>query len=121
MNSSRDYIVYLRDMFESATKGISFIKGFDFDRFNQDDKTQFAVLRAIEIIGEASKKVPKQTKEDYPEIPWREISGMRDKLVHDYFGIDTKVVWKTAKEDLPNLRKLLKNLLQEIDPKKKKN
>lgn len=105
MNSTRDYIHHLDDMHDSVKKGISFIKGFSFKKFNADEKTQYAVIRAMEIIGEASKKIPLSIKKKYSDIPWREISGMRDKLIHDYFGVNTKVVWKTAKEDLPALKK----------------
>ena len=120
MNSSRDYLVYLEDMLNSVVKGLSFIKGFDFDTFKKDEKTQYTLIRAIEITGEASKKIPKHIKDKYAEIPWREISGMRDKLIHDYFGVNTKVVWETAKKDLPNLKKLIKKLIQEIDIKHSK-
>jgi uncharacterized protein with HEPN domain len=115
MSPARNYIVYLQDMYDSIIKGISFIKGFNFKTFENDEKTQYALIRAIEIIGEASKKIPSQFKKKYPDIPWREISGMRDKLIHDYFGVNTKVVWKTAKEDLPALKKSLRIILNEID------
>lgn len=115
MNPTRNYIVYIHDMYDSVLKGISFIKGINFKTFSKDDKTQYAVIRAIEIIGEASKKIPSQIKKKYPFIPWREISGMRDKLIHDYFGVDTEVVWKTVKEDLPGLKKSLRIILNEID------
>jgi uncharacterized protein with HEPN domain len=71
MNSSRDYLVYLEDMLNSVVKGLSFIKGFDFDTFKKDEKTQYALIRAIEITGEASKKIPKHIKDKYAEIPWR--------------------------------------------------
>jgi uncharacterized protein with HEPN domain len=67
-------------------------------------------VRAIEIIGEASKKIPKIIKDKNLEIPWREIGGMRDKMIHDYFGVDVDVVWKTIKEDIPYLKSLIENI-----------
>ena len=79
----------------------------------KDEKTQYAVIRAIEIIGEASKKIPKNIKTKYTDVPWYEISGMRDKLIHDYFGVNSKIVWKTVKEDLPRLKKLIVRILEE--------
>lgn len=115
MSVNRDFIQYLDDMLESTNKGIEFVKGFTLSKFKDDEKTQFALIRAIEIVGEASKKIPKDIKTTYSEIPWREISGMRDKLIHDYFGVNVDVVWKTAKVDLPALKKLLKRILKELD------
>lgn len=115
MTPTRNYNVYLQDMYDSVIRGISFIKGFNFKKFNNDEKTQYALIRAIEIVGEASKKIPSHIKKKHPDIPWREISGMRDKLIHDYFGVNAKVVWKTAREDLPSLKKSLEIILKEID------
>jgi uncharacterized protein with HEPN domain len=78
--------------------------------FKDNELVQDAVIRNIEIIGEASKKVSKDLKAQYPEVPWKEISGMRDKLIHDYFGVDVDVVWKTVKEDIPYLKSLIENI-----------
>jgi uncharacterized protein with HEPN domain len=102
-------------MLESTNKGISFLKGFNFKKFCDDEKTQYALVRAIEIIGEASKKIPNHIKDTYTDIPWREISGMRDKLIHDYFGVNKQVLWETAKKDLPILKNMLKSLLKNIN------
>ncbi len=84
----------------------------NFEDFEKDEKTQYAVIRALEIIGEASKKVPQSFKDQYHEIPWREISGMRDKMVHDYMGINQAVVWKTVIDDLPPLVEQLRKTVQ---------
>ncbi|MEW6194826.1 MAG: DUF86 domain-containing protein [Bacteroidota bacterium] len=110
----KNFLIYLKDMYKSAVEGITFIQGMSYNDFVNDKKTQYALIRAIEVIGEASKKIPKSLKDQFSEIPWREISGMRDKLIHDYFGVSLKVVWKTAKEDLPVLSKTLHEAIQII-------
>lgn len=84
------------------------------DDFSKYEKTQFAVIRVIDIIGEASKKIPCEIKAQSQEIPWQEISGMRDLLIHDYFGVNIQVVWETAKNDLPELRDKIKKLIQDF-------
>lgn len=113
MKAKRKYSDYLNDILDSINKGLSFIDGMTYEDFMEDEKTQFALIRAIEIIGEASKKIPIEIKTQSQEIPWREIGGMRDLLIHDYFGINIQVVWETAKNDLPELKRKLQNLIQE--------
>jgi uncharacterized protein with HEPN domain len=104
LKKHRNSIDYLEDIQDAITKGMNFVGNISFDEFLKDEKTQYALIRAIEIIGEASKKISDDLKTKYTSVPWSEISGMRDKLIHDYFGVNEEVVWKTAKEDLPMLK-----------------
>ncbi len=109
----RIIIDYLNDILESIINIKSFLKNIDLPAFQKDIKTQYAVIRALEIIGEASKKIPKEVKENNSWIPWRFMAGMRDKLIHDYFGVDTGVVWNTATEDILKLEKDINQLVSE--------
>lgn len=106
---------YIQDVVDAMDKSMEFINGMDYEDFTRDDKTIFAVIRAIEIIGEAVKNIPDHVKMEYQEIPWREMTGMRDKLIHEYFGVDKRRVWKTVKEEIPPLKPFFGEILKEID------
>ena len=114
MKGQHTYIDYLKDTLEAIEKARQFIEGMGYDEFSRDDKTVYAVIRALVIVGESTKKIPQEVKDHYQEIPWREIAGMRDKLVHDYFGVNQVVVWKAVSEDLPGIEPLLRRMLADV-------
>jgi len=104
---------YLHDIHEAMEMIGLYIKGLTYKQFATDRKTQDAVVRNFEVIGEAAKNISKDLKGRYPEIPWKQISGLRDKLIHFYFGIDYRIVWNITKKELPKIIRQIKELLQE--------
>jgi uncharacterized protein with HEPN domain len=109
----RAILDYVNDILDSMIKAQEFVQGMSYEEFLQEVKTQFAVVRAIEIIGEATKNIPTSVRKKYPQIPWREIAGMRDKVVHKYFGLNLKVIWRTVKEDIPSVKPLFEGLKED--------
>jgi uncharacterized protein with HEPN domain len=113
MKQSRDYRDHLDDIARAARMALEFIAGMQYEHFVHDDKTAFAVVRALEILGEATKRIPVEIRDRFPEIPWRSMAGIRDKLIHDYVSVNLEVVWKTVTEDLPPLLPQIQRVIEE--------
>ena len=103
MSTSRDDRVYLEHILEAAGKATRYLSGMDQEAFRKDSLVQDGVIRQVEIIGEAAKRVSPVFRSAHPGIPWQDMAGMRDKLIHDYFGVDITQVWLTATEGLSSL------------------
>ncbi len=107
----RDPWLYLTHVLESIELAHAYVEGVDFREFSESQKLQDAVIRRIEIIGEAVKNLPAEVRDAAPGVPWRRIAGMRDKVVHDYMGVDIELVWTVVHRDLPELAMEVRGLL----------
>jgi len=111
----RTYRDYVQEILTSLQEIEEFTKEMDFESFAKDKKTVNAVIRSLEVMGEAVKKIPKEIRDKYPEIPWKYIAGMRDKLIHEYHGIDLEIIWEVVKKEAPPLKPLFEKLLSEVE------
>ena len=112
---TRSPIDFLRDSVEAMEAARAFIEGFEYSTFAEDEKTNFAVVRALEIAGEAVKNVPEDVRSRFPKVPWRVMAGLRDVLIHAYFGVNLEVVWKTTTERIPEVMPLLRDAVETLE------
>jgi uncharacterized protein with HEPN domain len=112
MTPRRTYTDYLEDILTAATHAAQFVAGIGLDTFRQDTEKVYAVTRALEIIGEAARQIPPSVQAAYPHVPWQEMIGMRNVVIHEYFGVDHDVLWRTVHEDLPPLAAAVAAILQ---------
>lgn len=113
--SRREPDVLLEDILMCAKNLREYVFGMDFEDFVKDNKTKDAIIRNLEVIGEAVSKLPDSFKEEYPNIPWRRIIAMRNRIIHEYFGLKVDVIWRVATEDIDELCEALQEILEKID------
>ncbi len=108
----KDDSVYLHHILDAVLRIEEYTLGIERQAFIEGHMIQDAVIRQIEIIGEATKKLSKEIRDRHPQIPWKDMAGLRDKLIHGYFGVDLDAVWDTVKRDIPQLKNSLRNLIE---------
>jgi len=110
-----DATVYPDDRVDAAVKATEFVHGLSCEEFARDDRTVFALVRATEIVGEAAKHLPPIVRDQASEIPWADMAGMRDQLIHGYQGVDLRVLWRTVRDDRPFAIDSIRSLRQRIE------
>jgi len=110
----RDFKLFLKEILDAIEAIESFVQDMTLDQFELDDKTSSAVIRKLEIIGEATKNVPTEIRQNYAQVPWKEMAGMRDKLIHFYFGINYNLVWQALKNRLPQIKPVIRQIIEDL-------
>ena len=108
----RDWKLFIMEILESINKIEKYIEGLNYEQFVRDEKTKDAVVRNLEIIGESANQIPKEIQQKFSNVPWAQIIGMRNRMIHGYFAIDYRIVWDIVKIDIPSLKKELELILQ---------
>jgi uncharacterized protein with HEPN domain len=111
VKTKRDHLDYLQDILSMIDKVEQFTADLSLEEFEENEMVHFAVIRAIEVMGEAAKHLPPEVRRKYPEVPWNRMAGMRDRIIHGYFGVDLHIVWETATRSIPTLRPRISAIL----------
>lgn len=112
---ARDPRLYLTDILHGIESIEMFVERMEYSQFQHDDKTYSAVIRKFEVMGEAANQVPDELRGEFPQIPWKEMAGMRDRLIHFYFGFSPRIIWQTVKNDLPQTKLEIQTMLEKLN------
>ncbi|HOJ39505.1 MAG TPA: DUF86 domain-containing protein [bacterium] len=111
----RNYKLFLKDILTCLNKIDSFVGKMSFHEFMQDEKTKSAVVRELEVMGEAAKNIPPSIRQRYEDIPWSQMAKTRDKIIHFYFGVDYEIVWEVIRKRLPQIKPVVGKILKELE------
>ncbi len=112
--SERSYRLYVNDILESINRIDNYTADFGYDDFIKNDLVRDAVLRNLEVIGEAAKSIPDDVREEYSDVPWKRIIGLRNIVIHEYFGVDFENIWKIIKENIPEVKPYIERILERL-------
>jgi uncharacterized protein with HEPN domain len=112
-----EFLVYVEDILDAMDKAEILLTDVTYEQFAGDFRIHYAVVRALEIIGEATKRLPSSLRDEYPAIPWKGMAGMRDRIVHGYDAVDYEIVWNTVKQVVPRVRPMLEQILADYSGK----
>ena len=112
---SHEFLDYIEDILDAMDKAELMLQDIEFEQFEADFRINFAVVRALEIIGEATKRLPVNLREEYDDIPWRGMAGMRDRIIHAYDTVDLEIVWDVVVKDIPTIKPKIQQILRDYD------
>ena len=110
-----NHLLYLKNISKAMVAAQGFVEGIDFEAFVADDRTASAVLQKLKIIGEATKNVPKTVRQKYSQVPWQQMAGMRDRIIHAYFDVNYTIVWEVVTELIPPLQPIIAQILKDLE------
>lgn len=112
---SLEFLDFIEDILDAIEKAEAMLSGVDFETFEDDYQLNFAVVRALEIIGEATKRLPESVRDQYSEIPWKDMAGMRDRIIHGYDAVNLRIVWDTVKKRIPEIKPKIQQILNDYE------
>ena len=112
---SNEFLDYVEDIADAMEKAEILLKSVTYDQFEADFRINFAVVRALEIVGEATKRLPMTLRDQYPNIPWKQMAGMRDRIIHGYDNVDLEIVWDVVMQDIPRIKPQIEQILKDFE------